>query len=44
MDIFNPDNNRHELEPCLSLVLQLADGQHTIEELYYYLSLSGMNY
>jgi len=38
VDLFNPDNERHELEPWLGLILQLADGQHTIEELHYFLA------
>lgn len=38
MDIHNPDNKGQALESWLGLVLQLADGQHTIEELFQNLS------
>ncbi len=38
MDINNPDNERQTLEPWFGVVLQLADGQHTIDELYSLLS------
>ncbi len=38
INIFNPDNERQVLESWFGLVLQLADGQHTIEELIQYVS------
>ncbi len=38
IDIYNPDNEKQELEPWFGIVLQLADGQHTIEELFNLLS------
>jgi hypothetical protein len=38
MDIYNPDNKGQALESWFGLVLQLADGQHTIEELFQNLS------
>ena len=33
VDIDNPENAREPLDPWLAMVLQLADGQHTIEQL-----------
>lgn len=36
-DIDDPENKK-ELEPWMGAVLQLADGQHTIDELYDYLA------
>lgn len=38
IDIYNPDIKGQALESWFGLVLQLADGQHTIEELFQYLS------
>jgi hypothetical protein len=38
IDIYNPDNEKHDLEPWFGFVLQLADGQHTIDELFSLLS------
>ena len=38
IDIHNPDNEKQKLEPWFGIVLQLADGQHTIEELFNLLS------
>ncbi|MCP4458344.1 MAG: hypothetical protein GY816_10035 [Cytophagales bacterium] len=38
IDIYNPDAEAKELEPWLGLVLQLADGQHTIDELFQYMA------
>ncbi len=38
IDIYNPDNKGQALESWFGLVLQLADGQHSIEELFQYLS------
>ena len=33
MDIHNPKNDKEELDPWFAMVLQLADGQHTIDQL-----------
>ena len=41
VDIDNPDENRQELEPWFGIIFQLADGQHTIDELY---NLLAQNY
>jgi hypothetical protein len=38
IDIYNPDNEKQDLEPWFGIVLQLADGQHTIDELFSLLS------
>ena len=38
VDLYNPDKNRQELEPWLGMILQLADGQHTIKDAYDYLA------
>ncbi|RLD28028.1 MAG: hypothetical protein DRI70_04030 [Bacteroidetes bacterium] len=38
IDINNPDNEKQALEPWFGVVLQLADGQHTIDELFSLLS------
>ncbi len=38
IDINNPDKEKQTLEPWFGVVLQLADGQHTIDELYSLLS------
>lgn len=38
IDIYNPNNERKVLESWFGLVLQLADGQHTIDQLLQYLS------
>lgn len=38
IDIDNPENKGQALESWFGLVLQLADGQHTIEELFQNLS------
>jgi len=38
VDIHNPEKNKQELEPWFGIVLQLADGQHTIDELFSLLS------
>ena len=38
IDIHNPDNEREELDPWLGLVLQLADGQHTLDDLFQFVS------
>jgi len=33
VDIHNPKNDKEELDPWFAMVLQLADGQHTVEQL-----------
>jgi len=33
IDIFNPDAPKEALEPWFGMVLQLADGQHSIDQL-----------
>lgn len=33
IDIHNPKNEKEELDPWFARVLQLADGQHTVEQL-----------
>ncbi|VAV84885.1 hypothetical protein MNBD_BACTEROID02-1987 [hydrothermal vent metagenome] len=38
IDIYNPENKKQVLEPWFGVVLQLADGQHTIDELFSLLS------
>jgi hypothetical protein len=38
IDIYNPENEKQDLEPWFGIVLQLADGQHTVEELFNLLS------
>ena len=38
IDIYNPDNKKQVLESWFGLILQLADGQHTIDQLLQYLS------
>lgn len=38
VDIFNPDAVGETLDPWFGMVLQLADGQHTIEELTQYMA------
>ena len=38
IDLYNPDKKKHDLEPWFGVVLQLADGQHTIDELINLLS------
>jgi len=38
VDIYKPNTNKQELEPWFGLILQLADGQHTIEELLIHLT------
>lgn len=34
IDFGNPEQNRQELEPWFATIFQLADGQHTLDELY----------
>ena len=34
IDIYNPDKEKQDLEPWFGVVIQLADGQHTVEELF----------
>jgi len=38
IDLENPEKNKQELEPWFGVVFQLADGQHTVEEMYNLLS------
>ena len=38
VDIDNPDNKKEELDPWFGMVLQLADGQHTIEQLLQFMA------
>ncbi|PCJ27857.1 MAG: hypothetical protein COA97_02675 [Flavobacteriales bacterium] len=38
VDIHNPKNDKEELDPWLGMVLQLADGQHTIEQLLQFMA------
>ena len=38
IDIDNPDQKGEVLEPWLAIVLQLADGQHTIQQIIGYLA------
>ncbi len=38
LDIYNPENEKQVLEPWFGVVVQLADGQHTIDELFSLLS------
>lgn len=39
IDIDNLDKKQQELEPWFGVVFQLADGQHTLEQLYQYLAM-----
>jgi len=34
IDINKPEKKREDLEPWFGIIFQLADGQHTVEELY----------
>ncbi len=38
VDLYNPDAEPHVYQPWLGLVIALADGQHTIQELISYAS------
>ncbi len=38
IDFDKPDQNKEELEPWFGIVFQLADGQHTLEQLYQYIA------
>ena len=38
IDLLNPDNEKEELDPWFGMVLQLADGQHTLEQLYQFMA------
>jgi hypothetical protein len=38
IDIDDPEVKGEELEPWFGVVLQLADGKHSIEDLYHFLS------
>ncbi len=37
IDIHNPESNKEALDPWFGMILQLADGQHTIEQLQQYM-------
>ena len=39
IDIHNPDNERQVLESWFGLVVHLGDGQHTIDQLFQFLSI-----
>lgn len=39
IDIDNLDKKQQELEPWFGVVFQLADGQHTLEQLYQYIAM-----
>jgi hypothetical protein len=39
IDFDNPDKKQQELEPWFGVVFQLADGQHTLEQLYQYIAM-----
>lgn len=39
IDIEHPEKKQQELEPWFGIVFQLADGQHTLEQLYQYLAM-----
>jgi hypothetical protein len=39
IDFDNPDKKQQELEPWFGMVFQLADGQHTLEQLYQYIAM-----
>jgi len=38
INIHNPDDERQELESWFGLVVHLADGQHTVDQLFQFLS------
>jgi hypothetical protein len=38
VDINNPKNDKEELDPWFAMVLQLADGQHTVEQLMQFMA------
>ena len=38
IDIHNPENKKETLEPWFGMVFQLADGQHTVEQMIQYMS------
>ena len=38
VDIHNPDKEKQVLEPWFGIVLQLADGQHTIDQLHQFMA------
>ena len=39
IDFEFPDKKQQELEPWFAIVFQLADGQHTLEQLYQYIAM-----
>lgn len=38
IDIHNPEKEKEALDPWFAMVFQLADGQHTLEQLYQYIA------
>ena len=38
IDIENPKENKEELDPWFGMVIQLADGQHTLKQLYEFMA------
>jgi hypothetical protein len=38
VDLHHPENEKEVLDPWFGMVLQLADGQHTIEQLLQYMT------
>ena len=38
LDIHNPEANKEELDPWFAMVLQLADGQHTLDQLFQFMA------
>lgn len=38
IDIDHPKNDKEELDPWFGMVLQLADGQHTVEQLFQFMA------
>jgi len=38
IDIHHPEKNKEKLDPWFGIVLQLADGQHNLEQLHQYMS------
>ena len=38
VDIHNPKNIKEELDPWFAMVFQLADGQHTVDQMYQFMT------
>ena len=38
LDIHNPEANKEDLDPWFGMVLQLADGQHTLDQLFQFMA------